>query len=72
MKILRFLFDMLMIGARSLGIAFFVWGGFKAISEGEKSVGIIMWVIAASFILQFLGDDKDDRNIQSNRTVQDL
>lgn len=53
MKILRFLFDMLMIGAGSLGIAFFVWGGFKAISEGEKSVGIIMWMIAASFILQF-------------------
>lgn len=53
MKVLKFLFDMLMIGAELLGIACFVGGGFKAISEGETSVGIIMWVIAASFILQF-------------------
>lgn len=42
-----------MIGIRSFGIATFIYGGIKGISEGDTRAGIIMWVIAASFILQF-------------------
>ena len=53
MQILRFLFDIAMMGLRSCGIATFIFGGFDVISNGDKRAGIIMWVIAASFILQF-------------------
>lgn len=53
MQVLRLLFDVLMIGIRSLGIALFIFLGFTGISEGETGKGIIMLVIAASFILQF-------------------